>query len=477
MVRRGNGRALRPSIGLIARPTEQGISVTGVNTRKLFAVTLGSVLSPTTVFASQSPLEVLFGSTLTVGFILLIAGFTIFFVFIRYDRFAVAHGPEVLTTIGIFGCFLGIAIALLHFDATDLTNSVPKLLDGVKTAFWASVTGVFGSLLIRMRHRFDRKPIPQSGEFAKAASLEDVVTSMVALRQGLVGQEEGTLLTQFKLMRQEATDHAMKMQASFDNFARHMVENNQKAIIEALKEVIRDFNQKLTEQFGENFKQLNSAVGLLVQWQQNYKEELAMLIAMQRQMADDLRISAEAFREVVQRAQAFEHLIAQLASTLALASSQQTTLAREIEALATVFTAMKDVTPQFQAKTEAMLDQLREGITRVQAATADAVREHSSAVTSANAELKTLLTRTITDSQREVQDGMAKQQAQIREAVLDLDKALKTELTAALEMLSRQLGSLSTKFVADYRPLTESLRELVRMAGNRQLNFPDSARQ
>lgn len=449
----------------------------GVKTRKLLALALGAALAPTGAFASQSPLEVLFGSTITVVFILVIVGFTIFFVAIRYDRFAVAHGPEVLTTIGIFGCFLGIAIALLHFDATDLTNSVPKLLDGVKTAFWASVTGVGGSLLIRMRHRFDRKPIPQSGEFAKSASLEDVVTSMVALRQGLVGREEGTLLTQFKLMRQEAADHATKMQASFDNFARHMVENNQKAIIEALKEVIRDFNQKLTEQFGENFKQLNSAVTLLVQWQQNYKEELAMLIAMQRQIASDLRESADAFREVVQRAQGFEQVIAQLGATLALASSQQATLAREIEALATVFAAMKDVAPQFQAKTETMLDQLREGVTRVQTATTDAVREHSSAVTSANAEMKTLLTRTITDAQREVQDGMTKQQAQIREAVLDLDKALKTELTAALELLSRQLGSLSTKFVTDYGPLTERLRELVRMAGSRELNFPDSPRQ
>jgi len=40
-----------------------------------------------------------------------------------------------------------------------------------------------------------------------------------------------------------------------------MAENNSKALIEALQEVIRDFNAKINEQFGENFKQLNEAVG------------------------------------------------------------------------------------------------------------------------------------------------------------------------------------------------------------------------
>ena len=49
-------------------------------------------------------------------------------------------------------------------------------------------------------------------------------------------------------------------------------ENNTKALVEAIREVIGDFNTKLNEQFGENFKELNHAVGDLVSWQDNYKE-------------------------------------------------------------------------------------------------------------------------------------------------------------------------------------------------------------
>ena len=44
-------------------------------------------------------------------------------------------------------------------------------------------------------------------------------------------------------------------------------------VIAALKTVIQDFNNNLTEQFGENFKQLNTAVLELVTWQENYKQQ------------------------------------------------------------------------------------------------------------------------------------------------------------------------------------------------------------
>ena len=48
-------------------------------------------------------------------------------------------------------------------------------------------------------------------------------------------------------------------------------------MIEALENVIKDFNQKITEQFGENFKQLNEAVGALLDWQKEYKEQVSLL--------------------------------------------------------------------------------------------------------------------------------------------------------------------------------------------------------
>jgi hypothetical protein len=56
---------------------------------------------------------------------------------IRFTPKSVANGPAILTTTGIFATFLGIAIGLSEFDTTNVQASVPSLLAGLKTAFWA----------------------------------------------------------------------------------------------------------------------------------------------------------------------------------------------------------------------------------------------------------------------------------------------------------------------------------------------------
>jgi methyl-accepting chemotaxis protein len=50
--------------------------------------------------------------------------------------------PQVFPTIGILGTFIGIAYGLWFFDVNDIEGSIPKLLQGLKTAFGASIFGV-----------------------------------------------------------------------------------------------------------------------------------------------------------------------------------------------------------------------------------------------------------------------------------------------------------------------------------------------
>lgn len=417
------------------------------------------------VLAATTGMDALLGSRETMSFIVLNLGLTAYFAFYKFDRFAVSYGPEVLTTVGIFGCFVGIALALLHFDSADLTNSVPALLDGVKTAFWASVTGVGGALVIRWRHYTHKAPIPQSGELAKAASLDDVVVSLAALRTGLVGREEGTLLTQMKLQRQESSDQLGRLIMSFDNFAKHMVENNQKAIIEALRQVITDFNNKLTEQFGENFKQLNAAVEKLVLWQQQYKDELDQLKSVQQQTAADMRGAADSFAVVVNRSERFAEVAEHLAELLNALDQQRGVLFEQERTLNTVLETMKDVTPQFAAQVQAMLRELQDGVVQLQSQTSDIVKNFGVQAQSSSAEMKNLLTQTLQSAQKDMQAGLNDNQKIIKEGVIALDKALQKELGDSLDALGRQLASLSAQFVNDYGPLTERLREIVRLAG------------
>lgn len=54
--------------------------------------------------------------------------------------------PSGISTLGVLGTFLGITLGLLCFDASNLTQSIPELLDGLKTAFFTSLAGMFGNL-------------------------------------------------------------------------------------------------------------------------------------------------------------------------------------------------------------------------------------------------------------------------------------------------------------------------------------------
>jgi hypothetical protein len=57
-----------------------------------------------------------------------------------------------------------------------------------------------------------------------------------------------------------------------------MAENNSKALITALEEVMREFNTKISEQFGDNFKHLNEGVGKMLEWQENNKESMSFVV-------------------------------------------------------------------------------------------------------------------------------------------------------------------------------------------------------
>ena len=56
--------------------------------------------------------------------------------------------PSIISTLGVLGTFLGITKGLLQFDTFDLDHSIPQLLDGLKTAFFTSLTGMSCSLIL-----------------------------------------------------------------------------------------------------------------------------------------------------------------------------------------------------------------------------------------------------------------------------------------------------------------------------------------
>lgn len=64
------------------------------------------------------------------------------------NRRIIEYFPTLVSTLGVLGTFWGITKGLMAFDTSDLDQSIPGLLDGLKTAFFTSLTGMIGSMFL-----------------------------------------------------------------------------------------------------------------------------------------------------------------------------------------------------------------------------------------------------------------------------------------------------------------------------------------
>ncbi|HOP50602.1 MAG TPA: MotA/TolQ/ExbB proton channel family protein [Ignavibacteriales bacterium] len=128
--------------------------------------------------------------------------------------------PSIFTTIGIFGTFVGIIIGLLNFDVNNITDSIPILLEGLKTAFFTSILGVILSLIYNYRNHSilhqveNKKEVKVSDELSALKELvvilkqikEESNKNFTQLSNILVGEKDNSLLTQISKLRTNIID-------------------------------------------------------------------------------------------------------------------------------------------------------------------------------------------------------------------------------------------------------------------------------
>lgn len=458
----------------------------------------------------MASLEALFQSlpVITQVIIAIIGILTITMVGPLYNNRTLAYGPTVLTMIGIFGCFLGISLGLMNFKTSDIQASVPELLDGIKTAFWASVAGVGGALLIKMRHLLFGPPRVSAEGIIAEATIDDLALLLRSLHHSLAGQEDSTLLSQTKLLRQESRDGLASLKASLDGYMEKIAESNSKALIEALKEVIRDFNTKINEQFGDNFKHLNVAVENILVWQKAYRQQVSEMIEQQKITTSNMSQATARYKEMVAHSENFTTAANSLMSLIKTLELQREEVSSSINALGHLLKSAGDNLPKIEAHVIAMTQQLEAGVrssneqinSTISAMTQSLQRAHgelqtqlieaaenthkevgarikimgdqlTTAATSmtqnlqtSHAEMKRLLVEATEASNKDVNAHIKQLSESTQRQVVALDKALSDELTKSIQTLGEHLTALSRRFVEDYTPLTERLRTLVQAA-------------
>ncbi len=94
----------------------------------------------------------------------------------------------------------------------------------------------------------------------------------------------------------------------FDEFAELLAQNNTQALVEVMKSATEQFNSQMSELINklvqENFKELNTSVKSLNDWQQENKNQILKLTQQFTTVSDELQFSAETLNKVAQNTKA-----------------------------------------------------------------------------------------------------------------------------------------------------------------------------
>lgn len=340
-----------------------------------------------------------------------------------------------------------------------MDRAVPELLSGLKTAFIASACGVFGAVTIKLRHHFFAR-YDETFQAARNSGAHDVAALLAKIQMALVGQDESTLLSQLKLSRQDTNDRLDALKKAQQEALQRLSELSSKAVVEALRDVIRDFNSKITEQFGENFAHLNQAVGKLLEWQEAYKAHLEASARRHEATISAMTVATEKYRNLVEKADTFTQTSSNLSRLLSGLETQRAQLAGALEQFANLIRTASTGLPEIEKNILALTQQLASAVTTSQ-------REVNKALSENSAQIRTTISaasQQISEANKEINRNVSELVGKTKEQVLVLDRALSEELQKSLESLGKQLSALSEKFVADYRPLTDKLREIVQIS-------------
>ncbi|MCQ2581322.1 MAG: MotA/TolQ/ExbB proton channel family protein [Alphaproteobacteria bacterium] len=172
-----------------------------------------------------------------------------------YDLTKHTYNKSWYPTIGMLGTFVGIFIGLYDLDISnvnEVTASLSELLSGLKLAFITSIVGLIFSILRKACDSFGWNKIEEL-DTDKVLQSIDENTKHIDLNTAIV-------------------DELVALRAEFKKFAVKVSETAAIQFSSALNEVASDLNNKLSEQFGSNFKAFAGSVDKLVDWQAKNKE-------------------------------------------------------------------------------------------------------------------------------------------------------------------------------------------------------------
>ena len=396
-----------------------------------------------------------------------------------------------------FFTFLGILFALqdLNVSNNDQYNeSVRELLNGLKLAFFSSVVGLFTSVLFRIIEASFKgsssRDTPAVVEISHLyEQLKNLNTNTLSVRNAIVGSEDtsnlhGTLeiLNKNTLLVREAlvgegdaslSTQFSKLRNDFRDYADNVRKDGTQELVRALQEVIKDFNLKISEQFGDNFKQLNEAVAALLEWQIAHKEHVEIL--------------TKAFVEVQTGIEKIEITVAKIPDNMNSIETVFNATETRIEQLYQGIGSLSDiresalnVVPELKKSIDAISKSMQESMNKqvdVLGKQIEQVNEIQTASTQAIGGLTTHFTDVIKTSANEIKDSAKEAVPEVKKAIDAISTSMQESMNKQVDVLGKQIqqvNEIQTANTQAIEGLTTHFTDVIKTSAN---EIKDSAKE
>ena len=219
--------------------------------------------------------------------------------------------PDIFTSLGILGTFIGLVWGLKNFQPTDyevMTNSVSALVDGIKVAFLTSIYGVALSVV----YTFGMK----SGYSSMSQAMQDFLDRFHALVLPTAENESWNLLvssqkTQTEAMKQMAEQFSVQMADSFEKVITPTFQkmNDSLDVLtasvtkgqqDAIREILDSFLSEMHGSFQLQFEDFNDALVELKKAQKDNTEYTSELYkTMSSQLSETFSKQERAMRDAI----------------------------------------------------------------------------------------------------------------------------------------------------------------------------------
>lgn len=401
---------------------------------------------------------------------------------------------SIVTVIGVLGTFGGIAIGLFLFDTENIEASVPALLEGLKVAFGSSIVGIIGSIwlkwnaLNRQRKQAASKKPPGATIDDLAKTLKDIYEiqqsegeetreTLRAIEKSLTGDGDSTVLTQLQKLRTTFSDKQDDLIDAFKDFATQMAENNTQALIKALEEVMKDFNAKINEQFGDNFKQLNEAVGRINDWQEQYRQQMDKLAEEFRIAADSIEKSRQSLEIIAERSDAIVSSAKKLDPILQALRDQIQEMDVRLEAFSALADNARNAFPIIEGRLNQLTVDFSQAVTKTIDASSASMEKQREALGNQSQKLKEMVENTSNHIQQQTEDIFKKTTIRIEEVIESTFRGLKDTLEDQFEQLKSIVTETNQGLANTLQNQSTQLETMVKNTSTRLRKMTDDFSQ